>query len=120
MFVVAADELGVAARDGVAVEGDQGIVGGAPGEFLADLVANLNEGLEDLEFDVGPVGLGLAALVFDADTTGLIAGVGDLGAELRRLDELFDVAEAIGPLCEIVSGERGGIAAGGILGATRA
>jgi hypothetical protein len=120
LFVVAADELGVAARDGVTVERDQGILGGTPGEFLADLVSDFDEGLEHLELDVGPVGLGLAALVLDADASGLVAGVGDLGTELGGIDELFDVAEAVGPLGEIVAGEGSGIASGGVLGAARA
>jgi hypothetical protein len=115
-LVVAADELGVAARDGVAVEGDEGILGGATGEFLADLVADLDEGLEDLEFDLGPVGLGLAAVEINAGASGLVPGVGDLGAEVLRVDELFDVAEAVGPLGEVVAGEGTGFAAGRGLG----
>jgi hypothetical protein len=110
-LVVAADELGVAARDGVAVEGNEGILGGATGEFLADLVADLDEGLEDLEFDLGPVGLGLAAVEIKAGASGLVPGVGDLGAEVLGIDELLDVAEAVGPLGEVVAGEGTGFTA---------
>jgi hypothetical protein len=84
-LVVAADQLGVTARYGVAIEGDEGILGGATGELLADLVADLDEGLEDLEFDLGPVGLGLAAVEINAGASGLIAGVTLEGAKYTRI-----------------------------------
>ena len=119
-LVIAADELGVAARDGVAVEGNEGILGGATGEFLADLVADLDEGLEDLEFDLGPVGLGLAAVEIKAGASGLVPGVGDLGAEVLGVDELLDVAEAVRPLGEVVAGKGAGFAAAWGLGTARA
>ena len=116
LLVVASDEFRVAARDRVAVEGHERVLAGSTGEFLADLVADLDQGLQHLEFDVGPVGLRLAALGLDADPAGLVAGVGDLGAKVLGIDELFDIAEPIGPLGEIIAGDRAGIASGVVLG----
>ena len=120
LLVVASDEFRVAARDRVAVEGDKRVLAGPAGEFLADLVADLDQRLQHLEFDVGPVGLGLAALGLDADPAGLVAGIGDFGAKVLGIDELFDIAEAIGPLGEVIAGDRPGIAAGVVLGSARA
>jgi hypothetical protein len=110
LFVVTAHHFRVATRDGIAIERDEGIVAGATSEFLADQVAGFDEGLEDFEFDGGPVGFLLGVAIIDAKTPGLITGIGDAGAEGWGINEGFGIAQAIRPFGKTGAGDGGALA----------
>src|SRR5690242_116566 len=104
-FVVAADLVGVLGRDGLAVDGDERFRRLAAHQFLGDLVAELGEGLADGFLDDVPVG-GLGVSVeLGADGAGAVADSGGLRAEAGVADHFLYVAEAVGPVAEVLAGE---------------
>ena len=105
-FVIFADEVGVTWRDGIAVDGDEGVAGFAAGQFVGDTIANLKQGFHDLKLNDGPIGfLPLFVVLLPQQTRPLARG-GNIVAQVGNFDQFFNIAEAIAPGCVAASSQR--------------
>src|SRR5258705_8228942 len=104
LFVVAADEVGIAIWDWITVDWNEGIVRFASGQFVGNAGADFQERCHHLHPNYGPIGLFTVALVFLAGQAGALAGDGDAVAQFGNIDHFLDIAQPIRPGTEIVAG----------------
>src|SRR5947209_8647249 len=104
LFVVAADEVGVAVGDWVAVNWDQGVAGFAAGQFIGDASTDFQKRFHDLQLNYGPIGFFALTCVFLPGQAGAFAGDRDAVAQFGNINHFFNIAQAICPLSKIVAG----------------
>ena len=104
-LVIAADEFGVAAGHGIAIErGD--CAGVAAGEFFADTLTDFDERIEDKIFKEIPLRTLRVADVLGAHLAGAIENLREVIAKIGFVDHFLDVAKLVGPTAEIGPGDR--------------
>src|SRR5262249_18359146 len=104
-LIVAAGEVGVAVRDRVAVDGGESVAGLAAGQFIGNAVAHFGEGLHDLQLNDSPVRVLSITFEFLAHDASTLTSSGNVVAQIRLIEHLFDFAQAIGPSGKVFTGD---------------
>src|SRR5439155_10359019 len=74
-------------------------------QFIGDASADFAQGFHHLQAHYGPIGLFLVAFEILAQEPGALAGGGHLTAQIRKVEDLLDVPQAVGPGTIIAAGD---------------
>ena len=110
-LVITLHEVGVFARDGVAVNRGERVLGFAAAQFVGEAVADFEERFQNVLLHQVPLRRLGVALELGARGARAVAGLGDLVPQLRAVHHFLDVAQALGPAGVFVAGERAGFLA---------
>jgi hypothetical protein len=102
-------------RNRIAVERDGRLPRTASHQLIRHTIAQLEERPQHVLLHEIPLRLGRMPLELGPDAAGPLANAGGLGPELRIIDHLLDIAEPVGPLSELLAGERRELADRGIV-----
>lgn len=102
-------------RDRIAIERNGRLPRTAPHQLVVHAVAELEERPQHVLLHEVPLRLGRMPLELGPDAAGPLADAGGFGPELRIIDHLLHVAKAVGPVAELVAGERRKLADRGIV-----
>ena len=111
-FVVAAHQVSVAGRDGVAIDGDEGIGGLAAGDFFGELALEFGQGFSHRGANQVPVGVFGVTFEVGADASGTLANFGDFGLQFGVAHHRLNIAQAFIPFGEFVASERPSLTTG--------
>ena len=90
----------------IAIDGDDGFARAEPRKFLCDAALDDPQRIDHLVFQQIPLRFASVALLFGAPESRLLADAGDIKPQAWCLEDLFDIAQSVGPLIKFAAGHR--------------
>src|SRR5262249_41562680 len=105
-FVIPADALGVLGRHGIAIDRNQGVGRFAAAHLLGDPVAKLHKGFSHKLLELSPIRHFRVPPDILARPADPVANPRGFPAPIGVVQQLLDVAHAVGPLTKSFTGDR--------------
>jgi len=106
LFVLAADEIAKFAGNRVAIDWGDGVLLVQLRNFFVEALAKFDKRIRDVLVDAVRLRRVVVAPKIDPHGPGVVEDLGETVSDIFLIDHFFNVAQAIGPVAIIISGDR--------------